>query len=127
MRSAVAASLVLLTACAWSDDTSSAAVPTYEPRGDGGDAALLDGTLVLAGGCFYVMPADGKRVLAVFPVDEVETDGNTLTYSDVEYVDGDPISVGGGALSGGSEVRAEAVMPESCDSDGSLWLVAQSG
>lgn len=107
------------------DSTSVSGVATYESTGTGGDAALLTGTVAFDDGCLYV-EADGGRVLPVFPVDEVETADNTLTYGQDEYSDGDQIDLGGGTLSRTSEVLAAAAMPDGCTSEDRYWLVAQT-
>ena len=58
--------LLMLAACGGGSEDI-AGVATYEPRGDGGDSALLEGALVRDGGCFYIESAEGIRFIPVSP------------------------------------------------------------
>jgi hypothetical protein len=96
-------------------------VATYEPSGDGGDGALLEGTVLVVDGCLVVKQDVGGRYLPFFPAGEVEWSDGSLRYGGRSYWDGDAIALGGGA-SGASKP-----MPASCGelADLTRWMVAQ--
>jgi hypothetical protein len=104
-------------------DEASRHVGTYEATGEGGDGALLEGTVQLDDGCFFVETNAGERFLVYFPEDEVEWSDEGLHYADSTYSNGDSIALGGGS-SGSRPVPSECregfkALPQ--------WTVAQSG
>ncbi|WP_210651429.1 hypothetical protein [Nocardioides sp. SYSU D00065] len=105
-------------------DALSHHVGTYEATGEGGDGALLEGTVRLADGCFLVESTTSERFLVYFPGNEVGWSDKGLRYAGTTYGAGDSIVLGGGASSGSWPVpsacreRFEA-LPQ--------WIVAQSG
>jgi hypothetical protein len=105
-------------------DEVSRHVGTYEAAGEGGDGALLEGTVQLVDGCFFVEVSTGERFLVYFPEDEVEWTDEGLGYAGSTYGAGDDIALGGG---GSSASRPE---PSDCREDFKglpQWTVAQSG
>lgn len=74
------------------------AIATYQPRGTGGDSALLAGTLEVVGGCLVVREADGARTLPIWPSDRLPAQI------------GEAVSVGGG----GRETATGASIPQVC-------------
>lgn len=99
-------------------------VGTYEAAGEGGDGALLAGTVQIVEGCFFIEVSTGKRFLVHFPRDEVEWRDEGLRYAGSTYGAGDNIALGGGVSSDSRSV------PWDCrDGHGALpqWIVAQSG
>lgn len=123
----VVAALVLACAAAGCRDGAAEEVArhvgTYDATGEGGDAALLEGTVRLDGGCFLVETAVGGRFLVAFPRDEVAWRDGGLRRAGRTYAAGDRI-----ALAGGS--GAEWPVPRACrGARASLpwWTVAQSG
>jgi hypothetical protein len=105
-------------------DAVSAHVGTYEAAGEGGDGALLEGTVRLEDGCLFVEASADERFLAYFPDDEVEWSGRGLRYGGSTYGSGDSIALGGGTSS------ATRPVPSDCRErfeDLAQWTVAQSG
>jgi hypothetical protein len=99
-------------------------VGIYEATGEGGDAALLEGTVQLDDGCFFVEASTGERFLVYFPEDEVEWSDEGLRYAGSPYGTGDSIALGGGGSSDSLPVPSEcrerfAALRQ--------WTVAQSG
>lgn len=47
-------------------------VGTYKATGEGGNGALLEGTVRLNDGCFFVEASTGERFLVYFPGDQVD-------------------------------------------------------
>ena len=100
-------------------------VGTYEAFGEGGNGALLEGTVQVVDGCFFVEASTGERVLVYFPEDEVEWTDGALRYADSTYRAGDSIALGGGSAAG-----AFRPLPSDCRGgfdDSPQWIVAQSG
>lgn len=123
----VVAALVLAYAAAGCGDGAAAEVArhvgTYDATGEGGDAALLEGTVGLDDGCFLVETASRERFLVAFPRDEVAWRDGGLRYAGTTYAAGDRIALGGGT-------GAERPVPSACrGAHESLpwWTVAQSG
>lgn len=109
---------------AWTSDEVSAHVGTYEATGEGGDGALLEGTVRLEDGCLFVEASTGGRFLAYFPEDEVEWRDEGLRYDGTTYGSGDSIVLGGGTSS------ATRPVPSDCRERFEAltqWIVAQSG
>ncbi|MBG6181567.1 hypothetical protein [Arthrobacter sp. CAN_A1] len=101
-------------------------VATYTPFGEGGDAALLTGTLVLEDGCLYIEASDSSRVLAYFPDTAVSWSDDVLSFFGTDYALGQEIAVGGGesVVPGPVENQTSFFAPETCESD-SQWIVSQ--
>ena len=120
-------SLLCAASASCTADTSdevSRHVGTYEATGEGGDGALLEGTVQLDDGCFLVEATDGERVVVYFPEDEVEWREDGLKYAGSTYRTGDSIALGGGGSS------ASWPVPVDCRDrfEGApQWAVAQSG
>lgn len=92
--------------------------------GEGGDGALLEGTVRLEDGCFLVEASTGERFLTYFPEDEVEWSDEGLRYGGSTYGSGDSIALGGGIASDSRPV------PSDCRERSETltqWTVAQSG
>ena len=113
-----------------SDSTESAAlgehVGTYEATGDGGDAALLEGTVRLLDSCFTVEQRGVRDgFLPLFPDDEVAWSGGRLDYDGKTYGEGDAIALGGGE----SGIVDGATIPDDCNTASGLrpWTVTQQG
>lgn len=127
----VPASAILALACAagagcsaGTSDEVADHVGTYEATGEGGDGALLEGTVQLDDGCFVVEANAGERFLVYFPEDEVKWSDEGLGYAGATYGSGDSIAVGGGASSVSRPVPSDCregfeALPQ--------WIVAQSG
>jgi hypothetical protein len=97
-------------------------VGTYRAVGEGGDGALLEGTVRIVEGCFLVQQDTGGRYLPFFPEGEVRWSNGGLNYNGEDYGDGDAIALGGGA-SGKLEP-----LPANCGAQTGLsrWTVAQA-
>ena len=127
-RDISAATLVLVCAAgagcgAGTADEVSRHVGTYEATGEGGDGALLEGTVRLDDGCFLVEAARGERFLVYFPEDEVEWTVDGLRHGGSTYEAGDSIALGGGS-------SGSWALPFDCREPFEAlpqWTVAQSG
>ena len=64
MRALATLCLAVVAACGGQGGVPEG-VATYDPHGDGGNAALLTGTLAHESDCFYVDTAEGDRFLPV--------------------------------------------------------------
>lgn len=104
-----------------SDPEAAEHVGTYRAVGEGGDAALLEGTVRLIDGCFVVEQDPGGRYLPFFPEDEVTWSDAGLRYGGNTYGEGDVIALGGGASG------TLAPMPERCGAVANMtrWTVTQ--
>lgn len=118
--------LVMLVACGGGAEAQDS-VAAYEPHGEGGNTALLEGTLTREDDCFYVDTREGDRFLPVFPTDSVETSGSTLAYAGTDYEPGQRIALGGGESSRTADVAGAANIPSGCAQDVALWVVSQTG
>lgn len=101
-----------------------AAATLARATGEGGDGALLEGTVRLEDGCFLVEASTGERFLTYFPEDEVEWSDEGLRYGGSTYGSGDSIALGGGIASDSRPV------PSDCRERSETltqWTVAQSG
>lgn len=105
-------------------DEVSRHVGTYAATGEGGDGALLEGTVQLDDGCFLVEATTGERFVVYFPEDEVEWNAEGLWYAGSVYRTSDSI-----ALSGGGSGASRPVPVDCRDrfEDAPQWIVAQSG
>jgi hypothetical protein len=131
MRSLVAvlSGLLFLSGCSavGSSENEFGPIATYANAGTGGDAALLEGTLVIDDGCVYVdSEDDGTRWLPVFPRTDTSWDAaNEAVRFDQEYADGDHVEFGGSQVSK-THGTFEYSYPADCDADHE-WVVAQLG
>ncbi|MFV0372755.1 hypothetical protein [Microbacterium sp.] len=91
------APMLATAGCAVSAVPSSGPVAVY-PTPDLGMDALLTGTLRLSGGCVVVDGGAGEAAVPVFPSGDIawDEDSRRLTWRGESYLDGDPISLGGG-------------------------------
>lgn len=94
------------------------AIPTsgpvaVHPRPEAGMDALLEGTLRTGDGCVRV-EFEGGEVMPTFPSGDVEWANGTLTWRGDPYVDGDPISLGGGFTGTASYPSASGYVPKAC-------------
>jgi hypothetical protein len=96
-----------------------ASVATYSAAGEGGDGALLEGTLVLDGQCTYVVDGDGTRWLPIF-VDVVRGGDEALTYGATTLRYDSEVALAGGE----STVTEEDDVPGGCAPDVPAWRVA---
>lgn len=126
----VTCSLALFTAgCSQSpsSEIEGQGLSTYEASpGDGGDSALLEGTLMDAGGCLYVETPEGQSVIPILPAGQVSWDGQVLEIDqravEKQTVEvGGSISVGGGYRTGGV---SDYPVPEDCPDDFEHFQVA---
>jgi len=108
-----------------SDPAAVAGVATYEPNGEGGEGALLGGTLRDLGECLYIEPADGTRFLPVFPDGSVTTSPRSLTHHRRDYSPGDAMALGGGEVDSSAALPEQLSVPERCRGATHLWLVNQ--
>lgn len=106
------------TGCGDEGGSESPLVATYAAAGEGGDGAVLEGTLVLENGCTYVDGAGGNRWLPIF-VDVVTGDGEALTYGTETLEYGDEVSLTGGE----SSITDGVEIPEACSLDVPVWRV----
>lgn len=126
----VTASITLLGAIgascsAGAADEAARHVGTYEATGEGGDGALLEGTVRLVDGCLLVEQDDlGERYLVYFPDEEVTWSHDGLGYAESAYGAGAAI-----ALPGGVSPDSRPVPSDCRERFGGLrqWIVAQSG
>ena len=100
-------------------------VATYEAYGDGGDLALLEGSLVVDADCVYVLGPDGGRLLPVFPSDEVRRTGDTVELRGDELSDGDEVSLSGGGQEPSALDQEGYRVPDGCDTTLPVWIVGQ--
>ncbi|GAA3799786.1 hypothetical protein GCM10022273_08250 [Cellulomonas soli] len=90
-------------------------VAFVDDTSEGGDSALLEGTLALDSGCLTVVSTlDGSRVLPVFRQAAVAWDGTTLQVDGGSYVVGDTISLSGGYS---PQPVSAAYVPADCEFD----------
>ena len=99
-------------------------VGTYKATGEGGDGALLEGTVRLDDGCFIVETSAAERFLVYFPDDEVGWSEEGLHHGGSTYSNGDSIAVGGGGVD-----SSRPVPPDCRERFEGLrqWTVTQSG
>ncbi|NKY39907.1 hypothetical protein [Cellulomonas septica] len=117
-RLALAAAVVLaVSGCAGQEGGTGVVeggpVAYVTPSSDGGDAALLEGTVSVTDVCLTVVDELGQRWLPVFQRPRTTWDGTTLTYDGTSYTDGGHIRLGGGS---GSTDSADYV-PDGCEFD----------
>lgn len=97
--------------------------PTHS-TGGGGAAALLEGDLVVAGGCLYVQPDRGPRYLVVWPDTlrlALEGDTPVVMEGTEEVVrDGGRVRLGGGEAG----PNLAATTAGGCDT-ANLWSVSE--
>ena len=115
----VAVALAMLTGCTGYADPED--VATYQPAGDGGADALLEGILVREDGCTYVDGPAGERTLPVFAAGTVTWSDDTLIVRNLSYQVGETAGFGGGEYGAGS--TATISVPEACDDSVPRWAV----
>jgi hypothetical protein len=86
---------------------------------DGGDAALLEGTLRVSDSCVVIEDERGRTWLPIFQSPRTTWDGATLTYNGAPYTDGGTISLGGGY---DDEPLDADYAPGGCDVDGVFYV-----
>lgn len=86
---------------------------------DGGDDALLEGTLKVSDSCVVIVDEFGQTLLPIFQRPGTAWDGTTLTYNGKPYTDGSSISLGGGYY---DEPRDADYAPQGCDIDGVFYV-----
>lgn len=121
---ALTAALAAGAGCsAGTSDEATRHVGTYKATGEGGDGAILEGTVLLDDGCFIVETSAAERFLVYFPEDEVEWSKEGLRYGGSTYSNGDSI-----ALSGGGADASRPIPPDCRERFEGLrhWTVAQS-
>ncbi|WP_154795878.1 hypothetical protein [Occultella kanbiaonis] len=99
---------------------------------EGGDEALLVGTLVLDGGCLVVRtevpleadPSQPMEVTPVFPWPEVQWDGQTLRLQGMSVMVGEQIELGGGLGSGPLREDNRVEIPETCPAEQFFYVGA---
>lgn len=130
MRNVLATASVALLAVIGAGCSADAAdeavrhVGTYEAIGQGGDWALLEGTVRLVDGCLLVEQDDlGERYLVYFPDDEVAWSRDGLVYAESTYGAGDGIALAGGVAADYRPVPADC---RERFAGLTQWIVAQS-
>jgi hypothetical protein len=89
------------------------------PSNDGGDGALLEGTVQMSDSCVVIVDELGQTWLPIFQRPRTTWDGTTLTYNGRPYTDGGSISLGGGY----NDQPLEAdYAPQGCDVDGVFYV-----
>ena len=83
--------------------------------------AAAEGTLELTDGCI-MLSSDDAKMLPVFPAEEIEWDGETLSYQGRNYRPGDRIEVGGGQMP--LEELTGLSLPEGCPDGVRPFIVA---
>ena len=81
---------------------------------DGGNDALLEGTLKVSDSCVVIVDELGQTLLPIFQRPRTTWDGTTLTYNGKPYTDGSSIRLGGGYY---DEPRDADYAPQGCDVD----------
>lgn len=89
--------------------------------------ALLEGTLVAAEGCLWVVPPTGTRYAVIWPA-HVELVASTVPARVTDRQSGQsaqvggPVRLGGGELPGARTAALESALPSGCR--GPLWLAS---
>lgn len=89
--------------------------------------ALLDGTLVAADGCLYVVPATGPRYAVIWAA-HVELDDAAAPTRVIDRRSGQsaavggPVRLGGGEVPGARTAALDASLPPGCRGD--LWIAS---
>lgn len=123
---AIAIGLATLTSCTGEADRSGGAAPTnaamYSASSDqsGGDAALLQGTIVVEDGCLYVDAIDGVMWVPIF-ADTLRVANDKFTYGSMSFSDGSHVSLTGGEA---GDTSAD-VVPSWCNATSPRWRVAR--
>lgn len=86
---------------------------------DGGDDALLEGSLKVSDSCVVIVDEFGQTLLPIFQRPRTAWDGTTLTYNGKPYTEGSSISLGGGYY---DEPRDADYAPQECDIDGVFYV-----
>lgn len=86
---------------------------------DGGDDALLDGTVQVSDSCLVIVDGLGQTWLPIFQRPRTTWDGATLTYNGGPYTNGSGIRLGGGFH---DEPTEADYAPEGCDVDGVFYV-----
>ena len=98
-------------------------VASYVPAGEGGDSALLTGTLHVADNCLTVTDELHQTWVPVFPRNETTWTAGTLNYANSSYTPGETIELRGGATE--VDPDPDLFIPDSCRSI-PRWVVAQT-
>ncbi|GCD19425.1 hypothetical protein ACFO3K_00460 [Cellulomonas algicola] len=118
-----AAALLALGGCAGQEGGSGVVeggpVAYVTPSSDGGDAALLEGTVSVTDVCLTVVDELGQRWLPVFQRPRTTWDGTTLTYDGTSYTDGGHIRLGGG---GSGSTDSTDYAPDGCEFDLAFYV-----
>ena len=89
------------------------------PSNDGGDSALLEGTLRVSDASVVIVDDLGQTWLPIFQRPRTTWDGTTLTYNGAPHTDGGSISLGGGF---NDEPLEADYAPQGCDVDGVFYV-----
>lgn len=95
------------------------AVAQYERAGEGGDDALLEGTLRHVNGCLIVESDGGRIVIPAFPYNEVTWNGVTFSWEDASFEVGEHVRFAGGYT---SSAPSFVTIPHSCDASGDYFI-----
>lgn len=120
-RLAVACAAVLLMTMGGCSGSDVSAISTFERTADDGmfDQGLLEGTLVIDGGCLYIQESSSsKRYVPAFAEGSATWRDNVLSYRGKTYKVGDSVAAAGGG--GGQSVKVAS----GCTSGASVWRVA---
>jgi hypothetical protein len=130
MRHLVAASAATVLLLSYSAGCSPAVnnvqvqVATYTPRGTGGDAAALAGTIEVLDDCIHVN-SEGELFVPVFPRNEVDTASGAVVYAGATLRVGDQVLFGGSEASLATLRTVGLDLPRGCRDSSRYWLVAQ--
>lgn len=88
---------VILVGCTAQGGTATGTIATYEPSGEGGFGATLEGVVTSKSGCLIIQPdGGGEAVIPVFPSTLLRVDDSGPFWQDAPLNEGDQITVGGG-------------------------------
>lgn len=113
-----------LVACA-ADSSGTESLPSYEASSDGGDMALLTGTLSFAEDCLFVVNDEGASVVPVFPRGTATWNGEVLAVTtSIDNVSGriaDTVELAGGYR---DEWPGSSPIPAGCSAEALYFQVA---
>ena len=106
-------SAAALCACTPAGDIPDSGPVAMHPRPDAGMDALLEGVVRTDGGCVRVEHEGGTAVPS-FPAGDASWSDDTLTWRGEDYVEGDPIALGGGFTGTASFPASRGYIPKAC-------------
>lgn len=91
----------------------------YRPAGEGGPAAVIQGTLSQIDGCLFLDTPEGDRWLPVFPASSTRMADDSLYINGAEYQLGTSVEFGGGE----GPLSVAHRVPKECGSPAKVWIV----